>query len=191
MRSTPLVYGLLIINILVSAYALYVDKGFFQQSLFNIGAVIKERQYYRIITSSFLHGSLMHLAFNMLTLFFLGPYVEYVLGSLFFFVLYFGSQLTSMLATFIVRHKEPDYSSIGASGAVSGVVLSYCTFEPFSLLYFFGIVPLPAIAVAVGYVLYSSVLMRSNGRIAHEAHLGGALGGIVITLAIRPDLLFG
>ncbi len=189
MSDTPLVYALIAANVLISCYALYVDQNFLQQSLFNIGAVVKKKQYYRIITSGFLHGSPMHLAFNMLTLFFLGPAVENTLGTLNFFFVYFGSQLTAIAASYLAKRHDMNYSSIGASGSVSGIVLSYCTFAPFSLLYFFGVIPLPAIVVAIGYIIYSMVLMRRDGKIAHEAHLGGALGGALITLLLSSGLL--
>ena len=78
--ETPLVYALIAANVIISLYGLFVDRDFVSDSLFNVGAVLKKKQYHRMITSSFLHGSPMHLAFNMLSLFFLGPAVEYQLG---------------------------------------------------------------------------------------------------------------
>jgi membrane associated rhomboid family serine protease len=187
---TPLVYALIVANVLISFYALYVDQRFLRQSVFNMEAVLKKRQYHRIITSGFLHGSPLHLLFNMLSLYFLGPAVEARLGTANFAVLYFGSQLTAMGLTMLVKRDEMDYSSLGASGAVSGVVLAFCTFAPFSMLYLFGIVPIPAIGVAVFYLAYSTFVMNRESKIAHEAHLGGGLGGVLITLFLMRFPLF-
>ena len=186
--QTPLTHALILLNVLISFYALYSDQGFLKQSVFSIEAVLKKKQYYRIITSSFLHGSPMHLLFNMFSLYFLGPAVELTLGTINFAIVYFGSQLAAMAMTILMKRKQMDYTSLGASGAVSGVVLAYCTFAPFSLLYLFGLVPIPAIGVAVIYIAYSMFVMGKESKIAHEAHLGGAIGGALITLFLTQFL---
>ncbi len=186
--DTPLVYALLVVNILASIYA-FIDNRFLAQSVFHVGAIRAGKQYHRIITSAFLHGSAMHLAFNMLTLLFMGPAVEYTIGTQNFFLVYTGSLLTSAGVSLLARRNDPDYSSLGASGAISGVVLSFCTFAPFKMLYFFSLIPIPAIVFAIGFIGYSAVAMKNNDRIAHEAHLGGALGGAIITFMLSPDII--
>lgn len=181
---TPAVLALIVINCAVSIYALYGDRKFLHQSLFSIKRVRRHHEWYRLITAGFLHGSPFHLFVNMLSLFLLGPAVEYVMGTVNFLIIYFGSQLAAKGFSLVTKWNEPDYSSLGASGAVSGVVLSYCTFAPFSMLYFLGLVPVPAIVVAVGYIAYSSFVMNRESNIAHEAHLGGTIGGVIITLLL-------
>ena len=79
---------------------------------------------------------------------------------------------------------------MGASGAVSGVLFGFILFEPFEMLYIFAAIPIPAILFAVLYVgmsIYSA--KQGGGAIAHEAHLGGALGGVVLTLIFYPAAL--
>jgi membrane associated rhomboid family serine protease len=99
------------------------------------------------------------------------------------------------MVTFTYHHDEPQYAAIGASGAVSGVVFGFCLFFPLELLYLFFIVPIPAVLFAVGYVVGSIYAFNKNqragqrGGIAHEAHIGGAIAGIIVTIALDPRAL--
>lgn len=189
--NAPATYALIAVNLFISLYALYADRRFIGHFAFNVEAVARGGQHYRIVTSSFLHGGLIHLAFNMLTLLFFGPAVESLLGKLGFLVVYFGAIIASGIVSLIARRREPSYSSIGASDAVSGVVLSFCAFHPFAPIYVFPIpFGVPAIVYGALFILISARMMGAQGgRIAHEGHLGGALGGLVLTLLMRPDAL--
>ena len=81
----------------------------------------------------------------------------------------------------------------GSSGWVSGIVFAFCLFAPFEKLYLFFAIPVPAIVFAVGFVAVSIYAMKQTrgrmGGIAHEAHLGGALGGVVLTILLEPRAL--
>lgn len=189
--SAPATLALICVNIIISLYAFFGDRTFINQFAFQVGAVRDQKQHYRMLTSSFLHGNLPHLFLNMLTLFFFGPVVEDQLGKLGFLVVYFGSILASGFVSLYVNRGNPAYSSIGASDAASGVVLSYCCFFPFSSLYIpFLPFPIPAILYGVFFIFISAQLMeRSNRVIAHEGHLGGALAGAVLTVLMRPEVV--
>ena len=87
------------------------------------------------------------------------------------------------------KRNSLNYSAVGASGAVSGVILGFCLFEPFARLTFF-VIPMPAIVFGIGYIALSLFLSRrQNTVIAHGAHLGGALAGLVLTALLRPDVV--
>lgn len=189
--SAPATFALIGVNVLISLYAFYGDRTFINQFAFQVAAVRDRRQQYRLVTSSFLHGNLPHLLLNMMTLFFFGPVVEQTLGRAGFLVVYFGSILASGFVSLYVNRNNPAYSSVGASDAVSGVVLSYCCFYPFSSLYIMFLpIPIPAILYGVIFIAISAQLMdRSNRVIAHEGHLGGALGGAALTILMRPDVV--
>ena len=189
--SAPATYALILANLIASLYGLLGDRQFVSDFAFNVGALQRQKQHYRVFTSSFLHVDFFHLLFNMMTLLFLGPTVETVLGTDGFLVVYFGAILTSGIVSFYVNRNNPIYSSIGASDAVSGVVLAFCVFFPFKPLYPFGLpIGIPAILYGVLFVLISARLMGQDGnRIAHEGHLGGAIAGVVLTLLMRPDAL--
>jgi membrane associated rhomboid family serine protease len=103
-----------------------------------------------------------------------------------------GCELAANLLTLALKRGIRTYRSLGASGAISGVVLSFCLFEPMAKIFIMFIpVGVPAFLYAIFYILYSTYAMRDDlrGSIAHEAHLGGAIAGIVLTLILRPDAL--
>ncbi len=186
--DAPLAFILLAINVIASVFA-FSNKEFLEVNIFHMGAVLRRKEYYRIITSSFLHGDPMHLLFNMVTLFFFGPALEHLMGTGNFAVLYFGSQLGAEAVTIWFKRRNLDYRSLGASGAVSGVVVGFSLYAPFSLLYIFGLIPIPAILFAALFILYSIFAMGGRGRIAHEAHLGGAVFGGILFAILSPHLV--
>ena len=189
--SSPATLALMCVNVIISLYAFYVDRTFINQFAFQVHAVRELKQQYRIVTSSFLHGGHAHLLLNMMTLFFFGPEVERILGKLGFLIVYFGAILASGVVSLKVNRDNPSYASVGASDAVSGVVLSFCCFYPFQPLYIMFIpIPISAILYGVLFMAISAQLMeRSNRVIAHEGHLGGALAGVALTILMRPDVV--
>jgi len=191
-QEAPATFVLLALNILVSGYAFTVDRNLNNRLDLDVGRVISRKEYYRVITSGFVHGDPIHLLFNMVTLYFFGRYVEQVLGTVPFLVLYFGSELAANGLTLWLKRWQRGYSSLGASGAVCGVMLSFCLFEPFQKIFIMPIpVGIPAFIYAICYIGYSTFQVREDVRdgIAHEAHLGGSLAGILITLLFYPGAL--
>jgi membrane associated rhomboid family serine protease len=186
----PITYAIIFVNVLISGYAFFVDSGLINRWSLQIGSILKGREYHRVLTSGFLHGDPTHFLFNMFTLFFFGRSMEAVLGPVGFLILYFGSELAANGFSIWARRNDLYYASIGASGAVSGVLFGYCVLWPLSLIYImflpFGI---PAFVYAGLYVAYSMYAMGAGGRIAHEAHLGGAIGGILLTCLMVPHAL--
>lgn len=190
-ETSPATFALIGVNVIISCYAFFIDRAFINQFAFQVRAVTDLKQHYRIFTSSFLHGGMVHLAFNMLTLFFFGPEVERILGKLGFLVVYFGAIAASGFVSLRVNRDNPGYASVGASDAVSGVVLSFCCFHPFEPLYIMLIpIPIPAIVYGVAFMAISAQMMeRSNRIIAHEGHLGGAVAGAALTILMRPEVV--
>lgn len=196
--GTPLTAILLLGNLGISLYALFQDQALFDRWAFVPNRVQEKGEWYRLLSGGFLHGGLGHLAFNMITLYFFGPVLELVLGSLDFAVVYFGSLLVAHLFLLAKYKHDPHYVAVGASGAISGVLFGFCLFFPFEKLYLFFIpIGIPAFLFAIGFAGFS--YWASNqppkagvfGRVAHEAHLGGALGGLVLTVLMEPRVLPG
>ncbi len=192
--GTPLTLLLLLINVLVSGYALFMDQGLIDRLAFKTGRILGHREYYRLLTGGFVHAGIGHLAFNMLTLYFFGPELELLLGPVRFLVVYFGAEMAAHGLSLYMHRANPAYAAVGASGAISGLVFAYCLFYPFSRIGLFFAIWIPAWAFAVGFVVVSIVAMRQRspaqvGGLAHEAHLGGALGGLLLTVALYPDAL--
>lgn len=190
-EGAPATYALIIANLIASLYGLLGDQKFVSEFAFHVGAVSRGKQHYRVFTSSFLHVDFFHLLFNMMTLLFFGPTVEKILGTDGFLVVYFGAILVSGIVSFYANRENLTYSSIGASDAVSGVVLSYCVFFPLNKIYILFIpIGIPAILYGVLFIIISARLMgREGNRIAHEGHLGGAIAGVALTVAMRPEVI--
>jgi len=192
--TTPVTILLLGLNVLVSLYTLYSNPALIDKLAFK-PREIREGEYQRLITAGFVHANLSHLLFNMITLFFFGPWMEMILGPARFLILYFGSELAAHALSMKAHWKSTSYAAVGASGAISGVLFGFCLFAPFEMLYLFLAIPIPAIVFAVGYVALSVYSMKQaqsqgmTGGIAHEAHLGGALGGVMLTILLYPDVV--
>ena len=191
LSALPATYIIIAINVAATFIALGNEK-LFRALLFNVDAVLNKGEVHRLITAGFLHADGNHLLFNMLTLFFFGPVLERdeMLGLNGFLIVYFASLILGNIWALIENMRRPEYNAVGASGAVSGVVVSFCLFAPFALLLIFFIIPMPAILFAVLYIAYSAFAMgRDNSNIGHEAHLGGALTGLVVTMLLVPGIL--
>ncbi len=192
--NAPITLALLLSNLGISGYALLADPSLIRDLAFKPRRIRKYNEYYRALTAGFVHASGTHLAFNMITFYFFGPLLERILGTGAFLVLYVGSELAAHALTYVFNRDDPHYSAVGASGAVSGVVFAFCVFFPLRNLYLFFALPIPAVLFAFGYVFGSIYAMRGGGQaagrqggmpsdwIAHEAHVGGALAGLVITV---------
>lgn len=175
---------------MVSGYAIFFDSNLIDHLSFRPRKVLQDKEYYRMITGGFVHGGIGHLLFNMITLFYFGPALEARLGSAGFLILFFGAELAAHGFTLWLHRKSPNYAAVGASGAISGIVISFSIFYPFKLIYLFLIpVGIPAWIFALAFIFFSAYAMTRKGNhqmggIAHEAHLGGALGGIVLTMLL-------
>ena len=149
---------------------------------------IREHRYYQLLTSGFLHANLTHLFVNMLTFYFFGSVMERVMGVPHFAGLYFSSILLSGLPSLIMRKDDPNYATLGASGGVEGVLFGFILLFPFETLYVFFALPMPAILFGVLFVAYSIYESKQDrGQVNHEAHIAGAVTGIVYTLVVIPD----
>lgn len=192
--ETPFTIFLLLITVLISGYALYFDRSLMDKLSFRPDRVRNDKEYYRLLTAGFIHAGPGHLAFNMMTLFFFGPSLERMLGSGAFLFVYFVSELVAHAVTLWWQRNTKAYAAVGASGAISGVLLSFCLFRPFDRIGLFFAIWMPAWLFAVGFLVFSVYAMRQRdqramGGIAHEAHLGGALGGLLATLLMEPSAL--
>ncbi|NBB86926.1 MAG: rhomboid family intramembrane serine protease [Bacteroidetes bacterium] len=194
LSQAPVTLLLLIINTVVSLVALTSRPELIDRFAFKPVRVLQEQEYYRLFTAGLVHVDGTHLLFNMITLYFFGPWLEGLLGPVRFLILYVGSDLAAQALSLVMHQRNPTYAAVGASGAISGVLFGFCLYEPFRLLYLFFAIPIPAVVFAVGFVALSIYAMQNRGPeetggLAHEAHLGGALGGLALTIFMDPGAL--
>ena len=163
---------------------------------FNPYQIIRRKQYIRLVSHAFLHSSWIHLIINMLVLFSFGQSLEKnfqlvfgQLGLLYFLLLYLLAIFISPIYSLIKQRNNYMYNAVGASGAVSAVVFACILFAPWRQILFFGVIPVPGIIFAVLYLLYSwQMSKRNKDNIAHDAHLVGALFGLIFPVILRPGL---
>jgi membrane associated rhomboid family serine protease len=187
--STP-VLVLIVLNILIS-YKGFSESHFFERYKFSVLA-LRQQQYFRLLSSGFLHVDTTHLIFNMFALYMFGDVVFQITGIIFFTVIYIISLLAGNYFTYINHKDEPNYSAVGASGAVSGIVYSsILLFPQMQLTFIFFPIPMPGYLFGILYLLYTLFGMKSRrDNIGHTAHFGGAVSGFAITLFIFPSLIY-
>lgn len=184
----------LLIVIAVTALISFIafnNTSIFERYKFNVGA-IQRGDYIRLLSAGFLHADLMHLLFNMLTLYFFGPIVIEAFGEIGFLTIYLGSILLGNLFSLFIYQKQGWYSAIGASGGVSGILFAAIAVYPQIGIYFFFIpIPIPGYIFGLLYFGYSVYMMlnpRQHDNIGHAAHLGGAFFGLVYAVATLPEM---
>jgi membrane associated rhomboid family serine protease len=192
LTEAPVTVTLCFANVAISLWALYSNPIYFQRFAEWPYQIVHQHRYYQMVTSAFLHANLMHLFFNMFALFTFGFTLEAFFvelygdleGSLYFFLIYVISLMTGSVLTVLLKRNDPKYVAVGASGAVSGVVFSYVIFEPTSQIFVF-FIPMPAYIFALLWIGFSLYGMKTKlGNIGHEAHLGGAVGGVIATFIL-------
>ncbi|MEQ1554274.1 MAG: rhomboid family intramembrane serine protease [Ferruginibacter sp.] len=150
-----------------------------------------EKQYYRFITSGFLHADWAHLIFNMFTLFFFGRNVEFFFsaqglgGSFTYLALYFFGMVAADIPSYLKHNNNQHYRSLGASGAVSAVLFASIIFSPWSSIYLYGAIKVSMLVYAVLYLGYCVYMSKQNtDNINHDAHLWGSVFGFVFTVIL-------
>lgn len=158
---------------------------------FSVGAILHKKEYIRLLSSGFLHADIMHLIFNMLTLYFFAPIVIQGFGNIGFIIVYLGAILLGNFLSLYIYQKQPWYSAVGASGGVSGILFASIALIPDLKIYLFFIpIGIPGYIFGLVYFGYSVYMMlnpRAHDNIGHAAHLGGAFLGLIYAVINAPE----
>lgn len=202
-----IVIAVIAANVLVS-WKGFNDQLFFDKYKFQVGSILQRKEHYRILSSGFLHVDMMHLLFNMLTLYFFADFiiqffaspkamffgdysmVNMNLGYGMFLLVYIASIIGGNVMALFMHKNQPYYSAVGASGGVSGILFAAIAAFPELELRIFFAIPMPAWIFAILYLGYSVYGMKNSvGNIGHTAHLGGAIVGLLASIIYFPTLL--
>ncbi len=176
------------INLIFSYIGLTKDS-FYERHLFRVDNVLINKEYIRLISSGFLHISWTHLLFNMISLYLFSGILEMYLGHVQFLIVYLAGLLGGSFLALFLHRQHGDYSAVGASGAICGIIFaSIAIFPGLDIGIPFIPVRIPGWLYGVVYIVYTIYGVRSKkDNIGHEAHLGGALVGMLVALAFQPS----
>lgn len=188
---TTIIVGITVIVSIIS----FLDRSYFHKLEYNPYMVKHNNQYYRMFTHAFIHADWFHLFVNMYVLYQFGQlaeefygYVHGMKGRWLYVILYLGGIMFASLPGFKKHQNDYMYNAVGASGAVSAVLFACIMFMPLQPLYLFFIpIGIPAFIFGIMYLVYESYMNKRGGTyVAHDAHLWGALFGVVLTVVLKP-----
>lgn len=196
MNETPVTYVIMAITVVVSFYAWNrpaVLAGF----MMNPYRIARAREFYRFVTSGFIHNDHVHLLFNMISLYFFGRTTEILFlirfgekGSLYFVALYLLAIVISDLPTYFKHRDHAYYNSLGASGAVSAVIFATILLSPMLEICLYFAICMPGFIMGSLFIVFSYFQgRRASDNINHDAHLYGALFGLVFCVILYPPSL--
>jgi membrane associated rhomboid family serine protease len=188
---------IVVITVLVSLSAFRSEKTM-DDLIYYPPAVTKGGQYYRLVSSGFIHADIAHLAFNMFSFYLFGRFVEEKFieifspgtGKILYLVLYISALVISLLPTHLKHKHDSGYRSLGASGAVSAIVFAGLMIAPYVEVGFFIIPPfIPGFIFGPLYLIISAYLERKGGdNINHSAHLWGAIYGVIYLIVVSYSI---
>ena len=191
--SAPVTFSLIAVNVIISLIG-FSNADFVDKTIMWPYKIKREKQYYRFITSGFIHADFVHLLFNMVSFYFFGTAIEHYFfqyglgGNVSYLLLYFLGVIIADIPSYLKNQDNYNYKALGASGAVSAVIFACILFNPWGtiLIYF---IPMPFIVFAflyLGYCIYMS--KRNIGYVNHDAHLWGSLFGLIFTAILIASL---
>lgn len=191
MSITYIIIGITVLISMIS----FSNPKLLRALMMNPYTILHNRQYYRFLTSGFVHINHMHLLFNMFSFYFFGTAVEQIFnyifgadGPVYFISLYVLSIIVSDLPTFFKQRNNPSYNSLGASGAVAAVIFAFIIFQPLQDICVFIALCMPGFILGILFVGFSYYQgKRSRDAINHEAHLYGALFGLLFCVLVYPN----
>jgi membrane associated rhomboid family serine protease len=193
-EQMPLMTISLILSISLISFAAFNNAQLFDKLKHYPFLEKLQKSYYRWFTNGFLHGDWFHLLLNLFVLWQFGSAIEllykakfgFLLGGIIFLLTYGLILVLSCIPTYLKHKDNPSYASVGASGAISGILFIYILYYPFRLLFLFGLIPLPGIAMAILYLIYSHWASKnSQDNIDHDAHYYGAIIGLSLGILIK------
>lgn len=165
------------------------DQAAFDRYSFKPRQILANKEFYRMITSGFIHVDWIHFLFNFMTLYSFGKSIEVICGPAVFIAIYFGSIVGgNLLCLWVHRHHE--YTAVGASGGVCGILYASILMFDSDVRSMFLPFWIPGYVYAVLYLVGSYYALRhKRDNVGHDAHIGGSIVGMLVTVMIFPVIL--
>jgi membrane associated rhomboid family serine protease len=188
---------IILVTVGISVWA-WNDYAVMDRWIMNPYRISNRGEYYRLLTSGFLHADWSHLLFNMISLYVFGGFIEQVFnllfgsnGALYLIGFYLIGIVVSDIPTFLKHRNSSNYNSLGASGGVSAILFAAILFAPLQKIYLFFIpIGIPGFIFGGLYLAYSYYeARRGYGTVNHDAHFYGALFGVVFMILVYPAVL--
>ncbi|GJM32494.1 MAG: rhomboid family intramembrane serine protease [Saprospiraceae bacterium] len=190
---------ILVVMTSLISYQAFNNPAMMQQLTFRPALIKQNGEFYRFLTSGFVHGSWSHLLINMFVLYQFGEFMEGFfsfifgpgIGKIVYIIFYLSAIIIASIPTYFRYQDNFAYGAVGASGATSALIFGYILYDPWQWFIF---PPLPALILGVGYLFYSSYMdKKGTDNIGHNAHFWGAVYGLLFTIvsivAMKPDML--
>ena len=192
MESTGIIGVLLLVFTGVVTYKGFKSRPYFDTYSFEVDGILGHKEYSRLITSGFLHANWIHFGLNMITLLAFSDEIEWRMGIVKYIILYFGSLLGGNLLALYIHRNHHEYRAVGASGAISGMIAAFILFDPTAKIEFLFLpIGIQSWILGLVFVLISILgIKKQADNIGHEAHLGGLITGVLLTVVMQPSLMF-
>lgn len=188
--NAPATIAVLVVTGLATFFA-FKRPDLREKWVFNPQAILADKEYYRMYTSGLIHADWMHFAFNAFSFYSFAESIELRYGAKVMLLIYGSSILGGSLLSLII-HRHHEYRALGASGGVCGIIFASIFLLPgISINMFFLPIGIPAYIYAVVFLLGSFFAHRKQlGNIGHDAHLGGAIVGLLVATGLYPNMIF-
>ncbi len=189
-----LTFIIIILTVAVSWFA-WRDASLLNRLILSPTRITVHREYYRLLTSGFIHADWNHLIFNMLTLFFFGEFVEQklvglfgpVAGQVYYALFYLLGIIVSDIPSYLKNRNNYGYAALGASGGVSSLLFGYVLIEPLNDICLYYVLCIPAFIFGLLYLGYSYIMAkRGMDNIGHDAHFYGSVFGLIFMAILVP-----
>lgn len=183
-------YILIFVNLIVS-YRGFKDQELLWRYEFQVEKVQVFKQYYRLFTSGFFHVNWMHLIFNMVALFLFSANLISAAGWFFYLFIYCASLICGNLFALYIHRYDAGYTSVGASGAVFGIMFSAIALFPgMEIGLLFLPISFPSWLFGFAFILFTIYSMKKGRRgVGYDAHFAGAIAGLLLTLLFNPSVI--
>jgi membrane associated rhomboid family serine protease len=188
----PLTTILILLLTAAVSFIAFQRRDLWERLMFKPTEILRDKQFERMVSSGLIHLDWAHLGWNSLSFYLFGRNIEAVYGPVTLLAVYLAGIVGGSILSLIVHRHEAEYRALVASGGVCGLIFASIFLLPDSAIYFFLLpIGIPPYLYALIFLVTSFIAhRRRSDNIGHDAHLGGAIVGLLVATAMYPHLVF-